>query len=208
MRPIYLISKTPFPGVIHIPVLQTRFFTPFIDFSQYDFLIVTSKQVLDALAAYSDETWKKIPIIAVSEPTAKVFSDAGCTVCASAEGYGEGIGDIVREIPSKRFLYLRAAVVASEWAARLREEGFDIEERIVYETGCVPTDMPIDESGILIFTSPSTIRCFCENRTILSTHIVIAIGETTRSALPEGINALLPKSPSVAATVDLARRIG
>ncbi|MDX9967374.1 MAG: uroporphyrinogen-III synthase, partial [Sulfuricurvum sp.] len=59
MRPVFLVSKTPYPGVIHIPVLSIRFLTPPIDFSQYDGIVFTSKQGIEALHNY-DVEWKEL----------------------------------------------------------------------------------------------------------------------------------------------------
>lgn len=209
MRPIYLISKTPHPGVTHIPILKTRFFAPDIDFSQYDGLIVTSKQILKALEGYSDQ-WRTLPIIAVSESTAEVFQKEGCAIAAVADGYGEGVGLIVeKQFSQMRWLYLRPERVASLWAQAARDKGVKIDEAVMYKTECNDEALgcEIAENGILIFTSPSSIRCFCEKRAILPTHTVVAIGKTTKNALPDGVDATLSPSVSVASAVDLGRQI-
>ncbi|MDO9055163.1 MAG: uroporphyrinogen-III synthase [Sulfuricurvum sp.] len=209
MRPIYLISKTPYEGVIHIPILKTRFFAPDIDFSHYEGIIVTSKQILKALEPYSEE-WKALPIIAVSEPTADAFRTQGCVIAAVANGYGEGIEAIIREESlQKRWLYLRPEHVASSWAEEGRKNGVKIDEAVMYKTVCndEASHFEIEENGVLIFASPSSINCFLQNYSILTTHSIVVIGKTTQKALPLGLSSSLSATPSIASAVELARKI-
>jgi len=209
LRPIYLISKTPYEGVIHIPILKTRFFSPDIDFSHYEGIIVTSKQILKALEPYSKQ-WKALPIIAVSEPTADMFRTQGCTIAAVADGYGEGIGAIVtEEFPQMRWLYLRPERVASSWADGARKNGVKIDEAVMYKTECNDEALhfEIAENGVLIFASPSSIHCFIQNYSILPTHTIVVMGKTTQKALPEGLFSSLSSTPSIASAVDLACQI-
>jgi uroporphyrinogen-III synthase len=209
LRPIYLISKTPYEGVIHIPILKTFFFTPEIDFSRYEGLIVTSKQIFQALEPYPS-VWKSLPIIAVSSPTADVFRAHGCTIAATANGYGKEIIPILKnDFKGFRWLYLRPKTVASEWAQSARDNGIWIEEAVMYETACndaYPMSR-IDPNGILIFTSPSSVRCFLKRYTIADTQRIVAIGTTTRSALDDAKEVLISPETSVASAVDLARKI-
>lgn len=209
MRPIYLISKTSYEGVIHVPILKTCFFAPDIDFSHYEGIIVTSKQILKALEPYSEE-WKALPIIAVSEPTADVFRTQGCVITAVANGYGEGIEAIIREESlQKRWLYLRPEQVASSWAEEARKNGVKIDEAVMYKTVCndEASHFEIEENGVLIFASPSSINCFLQNYSILATHSIVVIGKTTQKALPLGLSSSLSATPSIASAVELARKI-
>lgn len=209
MRPIYLISKTPYPGVEHIPVLSISFLHPVIDFALYEGIILTSKQAILALENY-DLDWNKLKCICVSESTAAAARETGAVDIESGDGYGVSIPSVLGT--KKRYgkwLYLRPKVIASEWVERARSEGFDIDEAIVYETTCneAAANYPISDEGILIFTSPSSIHCFLENYSILPTHKVVVIGKTTQNALSEGVPSHLSSSTSVASAVDLARQI-
>ena len=209
MRPIYLISKTPYPGVIHIPVLSIRFLTPDIDFSDYEGVILTSKQGVEALRRY-DVPWDKLGCICVSEPTAVYARSAGAQNVETGSGYGTSIPDILgSRLRHGKWLYLRPEKVASFWVEEARARGFLIDEAIVYETRCAEGELPepVDERGVLIFTSPSSIECFLQKSPILPTHRVIAIGKTTKKALPEGTESLMCEETSVASAVELARKI-
>lgn len=208
LRPIYLISKTPYPGVIHIPIITIRFLTPDIDFSRYEGVVLTSKQGVEALRNYRVD-WEKLRCICVSEPTAEYARKAGARDVEAAEGYGVSIPDVFSSRKySGRWLYLRPEKVASSWVDEARSRGFSIDEAVVYETLCNPEPMaePIDDNGILIFTSPSGVECFLRRYPILPTHRIIVIGTTTQKALPMGIKSSLSTQTSVASAVELARQ--
>jgi len=209
LRPIYLISKTPYEGVIHIPILTIRFLSPDINFSDYEGVVFTSKQAVLSLQSYVLD-WNRLKCICVSESTAKSAREAGAIDVEVADGYGDSIPDILGAKNRRgKWLYLRPKVVASDWVENARNRGVPIDEAIVYESVCNEeiSDFLISEEGVLIFTSPSAIRCFLQQHKILPTHDVIVIGETTKNALPEGTLSYLSEATSIESTVDLARRI-
>lgn len=209
MRPVYLISKTPYPDVIHIPILTISFLTPDIDFTDFEGIIVTSKQAVAALQNYPLD-WSSIKCIAVSEATAQCAREAGGKQIETADGYGDSIPDLLNtKVRNGKWLYLRPKTVASDWVDTARKYGFKIEEAVVYETRCNENaaHVAVADNGVLIFTSPSAIKCFLHNYPILPTHTIVAIGETTQKALPSGISSFVSKSSSVASAVALARQI-
>lgn len=209
MRPIYLISKTPYPGVIHIPILSIHFLTPQIDFSKYAGVILTSKQAILALKPYTVD-WKRLKCICVSEATAEYARESGAIDIETGDGYGKSIPDILSSQESgKKWIYLRPKIVASDWIEEGRKRGLMIDEAVVYETLCnqEAVDYRIEEEGVLIFTSPSSIRCFSQNYPILPTQKVVVIGKTTQNALPQGVASSLSPTASVAVAVDLAHQI-
>jgi uroporphyrinogen-III synthase len=209
LRPIYLISKTPYEGAIHIPILTISFLNPSIDFTHYQGIILTSKQAVLVLKNYSFD-WNHLQCICVSEGTAALAREVGAVNVEVGDGYGTSIPSVLKgKKRDGKWLYLRPKIVASDWVEAAREEGYEIDEAIVYETTCneETANMAVSAEGILIFTSPSTIRCFIQNHPILPTHKVVAIGTTTQNALPAGIASHLSSTTSVEAAVDLARQI-
>ena len=195
IRPLYLFSHTPYAGVHHIPILQTQFFTPSIDFSLYTGLVVTSKQILEALRPYTG--WEHLPIIAISEATARHFRIAGCNVIATAKGYGVQLAPLIKEHGGK-WLYCRPKVVATAWGAGI------VDEVVLYETQCNDRieKIQIEEDAIMIFTSPSSVACFLAKASFCSTHTVIVIGKTTQKALPSGIKSIVSDTTSVQSCVE------
>jgi len=209
LRPIYLISKTPYEGVIHIPILTIRFLSPKINFADYEGVVFTSKQGVLSLQNYLPD-WNRLKCICVSESTAKSARDAGAIDVEVADGYGDSIPDILDTKNRKgKWLYLRPKTVASDWIECARNRGITIDEAIVYESVCNEemSHFPVSQEGVLIFTSPSAIRCFLQNHKILPTHDVIVIGETTKNALPSDVLSYLSEATSIEATVNLARQI-
>jgi uroporphyrinogen-III synthase len=197
IRPLYLFSHTPYAGVEHIPILKTQFFTPSIDFTRYDGLVVTSKQILQALRPYTG--WEHLPIIAISEATAHHFRRAGHTVIATAKGYGVQLKPLI-QARGGRWLYCRPKVVASEWGGGI------VDEIVLYETQCNDRieKMELEENAILIFTSPSSVACFLAKASFRSTYTVIVIGKTTQKALPSGVKSTVSETTSVQSCVEKA----
>lgn len=193
--------------VIHIPVLSINFLTPAIDFDLYTGIIVTSKQGAEALKSYSPN-WNELKVLCVGESTANVIKELGGRHVEVADGYGMSILEVLLRHEGK-WLYLRPKAIASSWPARARELGVEVEEVIIYETTC-NNDMDevnIAKDAILIFTSPSSIECFCKRAEIVQSHDVIVIGETTQKALPCGIKSILSAQTSVISCIEKAREI-
>lgn len=207
MRPIYLISKTPHPGVIHIPILTFHFFTPDIDFNLYEGIIVTSKQVAEALQCYAPD-WSRLKVICVGDATANALKKLGAIHVEAADGYGMSIVDALLPHEGK-WLYLRPKIIASDWPEHAKEMGMVVDEVIIYETVCNEKfdETEIEKNGILIFTSPSSIECYSKRYQILPTQSVIVIGNTTQNALPQGIKSILSEKTSVISCVEKAREI-
>ena len=202
---IFLFSKTSYPGVNHIPILQVNYLQPSIDFSSYDYIIVTSKEVFTALDQIG--SWKDLPILVISDSTAQVALQKGAKILDVAGGYGK---DIVALIKTKysglKALHPHAKVVAYDIEKVLKENDISIKTFTVYETSCSQAkfpELPLD--AICIFTSPSSVRCFQKSYQFLPTYQVICIGETTASQLPAGINFILSEATSVPSTIERAK---
>jgi uroporphyrinogen-III synthase len=209
VRPIYLLSLTPYAGVTHLPLLVTKTLHPKIDFTRYDFLIATSKQVFKTLDAI-DSDWKKLPVVAISQKTADAAVAAGATVVDTGEGYGETLYPLIKaHYAGKRLLYPRPKVKASDFTDRLRSEGVAVDDVVVYETLCnkEALSVAIPEDAILVFTSPSAVQCYRKIRPFHASHALIAIGSTTAAAFEHGQRVLLPKTPTVRDAIELAKSL-
>jgi uroporphyrinogen-III synthase len=207
LRPIYLVSKTPYAGVIHIPILTISFLTPDIHFDLYEGIVVTSKQGALALGHYRVH-WDKLKVICVGESTAQEMKKRGAKQIEYADGYGVSIVNILRQYRG-RWLYCRPKVIASSWPSRAKAEGMILDEVILYETTCnaAMEKMEIAENGVLIFTSPSSIECFLQKYSFSGTEDIVVIGKTTQDALPLGIRSTLSERTSVESCVEKAREL-
>ncbi len=207
--PIYLFSKTSHPDVIHVPVLNTLFLQPAINFDDYDAIVLTSKQAVTALEKISPK-WREIPALSIASKTEEMVRSAGGRLLDRGNGYGDSLDDIiVRKYSSLRWLYPRPKVVASNFKERVKERGIVMDDVIVYETSCNQTcrDIELPDDAILIFTSPFTIECFLELYEFKASYQVVAIGTTTAKALPEEVKYLMPDTPNVDACVALAEQL-
>ncbi len=107
---IFLFSKTPYPGVNHIPILQTSYLKPFIDFSSYDYIIATSKEVFSALDKIG--SWKDLPVLAISDSTALAGKQHGAETLDISKGYGKDIVDLIKgQYSNLRALYPHAQII-------------------------------------------------------------------------------------------------
>lgn len=203
---IFLFSKTPYPDVNHIQILQTHYFQPQIDFSDYDYIIATSKEVFAALDRIG--YWKELPVLAISHSTAQSAAEAGAKILDTADGYGESIAEIVnKKYTNLKALYPHAKIIAYDLLDVLLPDA-PIASFTVYETECVKkqnVDLPPD--AVCVFTSPSAVRCFEESYEFLPTYKIVCIGETTRSSLPKSIEAVVAEKTSIESAVECAKKL-
>ena len=209
-KKIYLFSTTPYPDTIHINSLDTKYFTPKIDFSKYDYLIITSKQVSKALEQYDKKVYIDKPALCVSKHTAKSFEALGGKILEIGEGYGDTLLKAIRKYPKEvKWLYLRAKEIASDFVDKTLELGHFIDEAIIYETSCSQEilDVQIEDGAVLIFTSPSSVKCFLQTHQLNKQNSIVVIGKTTAKALPNGIKYEITPLQSIESCVELARKL-
>jgi len=208
-NPIFLFSKTPHPDVTHIPVLETHFLQPYIDYSRYDAIVVTSKQAVTALEKISAE-WRALPVLTVAAKTAETVRKANGRLLETGDGYGDSLSEIIiHKYGSYRWLYPRPNVVASDFKERVAKAGVKIDDVVVYETLCNKEcqKLKLPDDAVLVFTSPLTIVCFLQFFTLKASHKVVVIGKTTAKALPRHLKYRMPEEPSVEASVQLAQTL-
>jgi len=209
LKNIYLFSKTTHSDVIHVPILNTLFLQPKIDFNNYDAIVLTSKQAVTALEKISSE-WKKIPALSIASKTEEMVRESGGLLLERGDGYGDSLDEIiVSKYATYRWLYPRPKVVASNFKERVKARGIAIDDVVVYETSCNDTckDIHLPDDAILIFTSPFTIACFLEFYTFKSSYEIVAIGKTTAKALPDHVSYVMAERPNVDACVHLAKQL-
>lgn len=208
-KPIYLFSISAHPDTISINSLDITFLKPSIDFDEYDYLIATSKQVSLALQQYS-ASYKMKKVLAISNATAESLKKIGCEILAVGSGYGDNLSNIIDQYPKEtKWLYLRAEKIASNFVQESIKRGSLIDEAIVYESKCSKSmeELSLVPDATLIFTSPSSVKCFLQTNMLLTTHNVIVIGESTKKALPSSIHCRVSQSMSIDACVDIAKNL-
>jgi len=204
---IYLLTNEKYDGVLNYPVIKINFFSPSISFENIDYLIFTSKNGVRAVDNITNE-WKKIPSFAIGKATAKEVEKVGGIIEFIANSsYGEDFAkEINKKYRNKTFLFLRAKEIVSDVKKYFKEN--KLEEIIVYETNCNKPKEKLIKPAIVIFTSPSTVKCFSKINDFENI-LPIAIGKKTKNVLLEYTrnSILMPKNPSIKECIKLAKNI-
>ena len=206
MSKIYLFSTSSHPDAISVNSLDIKILKPSIDFSLYDYLIITSKQTSNALKQYPKELYINKKALCVSTKSALAFEELGGTILEVGSGYGDDLSKIIKKYPrSTRWLYLRAMDVASDFVKICKQDGFRIDEKIMYESSCSADmrNLDIEDTSTLIFTSPSSVTCFLKSNDISSLSQVIVIGKTTAKALPKAIKYTISPERTIQSCLEL-----
>jgi len=207
---IYLLSPIAVKDTIHLPMISFSILAVDIDFSEYDLLMFTSKQAVKSIEQINLD-WKKVPCIAIGEATANEIISLGAEVVHQAQNFyaKELSQDIVTLFKEKKILYLRPKEVSFDSKAYLETEGIELDEKIIYETSCNAYDKTKKPSkdAIIIFTSPSTIRCFFKSFDWDESYTAVVIGEATKKHLPSYVCVEVAASPQIEACVSKAKEL-
>ena len=206
-RQIYLFATSKHPAAISAQSLQVRFLKPNINFSNYDYMIITSKQTVKALDQYDKKEFIDIPALCVSPKTAASYENFGGKILEIGDGYGDNLVKNIKQYPKNtRWLYLRAEVIASDFVQRCKADDYKIDEEILYISECASDglEVKVEDNPILIFTSPSSIECFLKTHTIDRNAKVIVIGKTTAKSLPKDVAYMIAQKTSIDSCIELA----
>ncbi|BAF72839.1 uroporphyrinogen-III synthase [Sulfurovum sp. NBC37-1] len=209
-KEIYLLSPTPRTDTISLPMIQFSTVADSIDFDSCDTLMFTSKQAV-VTADNVDKKWKNYPCIAIGAATKKQIEALGGEVIYHPDSYyGETLSqDIIRHFSQRKILYLRPREVSFDSKAFLKKAGIDLQEQIIYETGCISyssKEKPV-QNAIIIFTSPSTIHCFMKNFDWDESYTAVVIGRATKVHLPEDANYVVAEEPLISSCIEKAKSL-
>jgi len=176
---IYLLSPAKREGVFNLPMIEFKRVADTIDFSGVDTLMFTSKQAVVS-ANSIDKRWREFDSVAIGGATkAKIEELGGRVIFSPKNFYGESLAkDILERFRDRKILYLRPRVVSFDSKSFLEKNGVYIKEQIIYETSCknYSKDFQPKKGATIIFTSPSTIRCFFKNFEWDSSYSAVIIG--------------------------------
>lgn len=209
---IYLISNTPFDdeSVEQISLCKIKFNKFNIDLSEFDALIVTSKNGINALK-FNGISPRNLIVKSIGEATTKSALDFGFSnVTQALSSHGKEFGmEIINDLKNKKVLYISAKETMSNLSFFLKKNSVDITTIIGYENVILSLDSSLKPplNSKIIFTSPKNVEGFIRNFGWDSSYKAIAIGKTTAKYLEKFTNAFQSKVQSINECVALAKEI-
>lgn len=196
-------------GVENIPLLGIEYIPQEINLNKYDALLFTSKNAIYSLNSFNS-TWKTIPSYAIAKKTKQVIEEEGGLVeFVGVTGHGNDFAQELKTIlKGKKALYIRAKKVVSNLVEILHDSDIELDELITYQTKCNDSLNPVDipKNSIIIFSSPSTIKCFFNSYKWDDSYKAIVIGKTTASYLPKNISYEISPTQSIDDCINLAKQ--
>ena len=211
LNKIYLLSQKDiqYKDVEFLPIFEIKYIDFDIDFSSYDGLIFTSKNGIYSLQ-YNTK-WQNIPSYAIATKTAKILKQYNSNVVYTGKsGHGDDFAnELIDILQNKKVLYIRAKKVVSNLVNILNNNGVICDELISYETSCVYYDKikQPPKGSVIVFTSPSTIKCFFNNFEWDSSYKAVSIGKTTAKYLPKNIVSYISNTTSIESCITLAKTL-
>ena len=206
-KQIYLFSLSSHHNASHINPLDINFCLPNVDYLKYNNFIITSKQIAKILNFYEISKKKLRPALCISKQSAKSYEAIGGSVLEVGKGYGDTLIESIKKYPkTTKWLYLRAKTVASDFVQVCQNDGYDIDEAIVYESTCSDKmqGLDLEKDAVLIFTSPSSVECFLTYNTFESSQKIVVIGKTTMKKIPKNLEVHLAKDKTVESCMKIA----
>jgi uroporphyrinogen-III synthase len=205
MSNIYILSDKKVLDAINLPVFKINFIKQDIDFDNYDALVFTSKNALYSLEYYR-ENWKHIPSYAIAPITANIIKELGGNlVFTGISNHGDQFAlELQDKLKDKKVLYLRGSKVVSNLIQIL-----NCDDKIIYESVCKTNSQELKPppNSIIIFSSPSTIKCFLDNFIWDYSYQAISIGKTTARYFPHYIVPIISDTTSLKACVNKAKTL-
>ncbi len=207
---IYILSQKRYEGATNLPSIMIDYRDEKIDLKGVEALIFSSKNGVMALDRVTP-LWRDIPAYAIGSATQEAIEALGGRVVYRAKNsYGDAFAKEIRErLNGKVALFLRPLVVTSSLNTILTKAGVLLKEVVLYETKCTPCkNLKAPEKGaIMIFSSPSTIRCFFHCFSWDASYQAVVIGDVTASYMPKDVPFAKASQPTIPACIELANRL-
>ena len=209
---IYLISNTPFDdeSVEKISLCDIKFNKFNIDLSEFDALIVTSKNGINSLK-FNSIILADILVFAIGKATALSCKEFGFTQIYEAQNsHGSEFGaEILEKLYGKRILFIKAKETISNLDIYFNQNGIDISVIDGYENLILKKDISSKpkSNSILIFTSPINVRAFIQNLGWDDSYKAVAIVKATAQALNPYTDPIISKSQTIKDCVELAKSL-
>jgi len=207
---IYILSEKNFEETENIPCIQIKFIAKELDLSDFDALVFSSKNGVEAIERVNTD-WRDIPAYSIGQGTSSAIRDYGGDLVYEAKNsYGNDFAQEIQTLlKGKKTLFLRAKVVTSSLSSILKDAGVLLFEEVVYETVCgdCSTLKTPEKDAIMIFSSPSTIECFFQCFSWDESYKAIVIGNVTASYMPDHVPFMKAPKQTIGSCIALAQSI-
>jgi len=204
---IYILSDKKIKWAKNLPMIEIKPIIQEIDLSDYDALIFTSKNAVFSIDKI-DKTWRDKPSYTIAPQTAKIIKHLkGNLKFVGKEKHGDEFAlELIEKFKHQKLLYIRGSKVVSNIVDILNSNDIICEELVVYETICkeYKNKIKIPKNSTIIFSSPSTIKCFLKNTTWDESFKAISIGNTTAKYFPSHIVPVIADTTSLDSCVKKA----
>lgn len=168
--------------VIHCPMRTVKFLAATLPAAQ-EGLVVSSKQAARWLIGQGRTI--KPPIFAVGQVTSNMLKDAGFLIAwEHAPANSEELVARMASESRQSLTYLKSPTSRPTIPLGLREFGFAVSERNVYETVAIPPPIDLEWQHLVYFQAPSTVRDY-RSAGLHRPRLIAAIGPTTSAALSD-----------------------
>jgi uroporphyrinogen-III synthase len=206
MPKIYTLNDKHYDGAESLALISQEYLDINIDISKYDAIIFTSQNAIKPLLQHKELLLEK-DIYAISYKSYQSLIKAGVSnaINIDAKSGDEFATSLISLLKDKRVLYPRAKKVESNLIDILSSHSINLDDIVVYETLCSKSHKIIEKNSTIIFSSPSSVKCFFQNYKWDESYRAIALGKTTASFLPKGIKYQIPKETSIKKSITLAK---
>lgn len=204
-RLIYTLSEKKVAGAISCPIIKTKYIQAnFTD--EICATVFTSKNGVKGLFKIRPD-FTLYPSFAIGEETAKeIIALGGRVLFIATKSNGEEFSKELQKHAIKEFVWARGKQIAYDLT---KTANVCIKEVVVYETVCceqISTQFAKDSA--IVFSSPSTVKCFFNKNLWRDDLIAIAIGATTAKTLKEyEVEAFISSQQTLKSAVELATKV-
>jgi uroporphyrinogen-III synthase len=207
MNNIILLSNAKYEGVENLPVFDIEYLDININLKEYDSLIFTSKNAIYALDKAS-LPWTTLDSYAIAKKTSDILKRYNSNVVfTGVSSHGDNFADeLIPLLKNKKVLYVKGEKSVSKLFNILKDNKINVEELVVYKTICNKKDLKVPAlNSIIIFTSPSCVKCFFDKIAWNETYKAVVIGNTTAKYMPKNIKYKTSSTQSIEACIELAK---
>ena len=202
---IYILSEKKYEGAKNLPCIVIKYINQNIDLTKYDALIFTSKNGVEALHKIN-KNWINIPSFSIGSATSSAIKKYSKNLVYEAKNsYGDIFAKEIKNLLKGRsVLFLRAKVVTSNLNTILVKNAVLLDECIVYESicnKCTNLKKP-EKNSCIIFSSPSTIKCFFKCFPWDESYKAVVIGKVTASYMPKGIDYAFSTNTNIKSCIE------